>query len=529
VSAFRNFDTEEPFIAQQGRYSQLWAFWDGSWMKDPALWRLRDTNPSLYADTRQLWRHADAVVSLYQQFVYPGDLSTDGQPLPDGSRGAIPIDPQTGSTTTDQQLLVAFAEWWNITRYKQRKSLRPKFAAILGDCLTELIDDTERGVVYPTTIWPGWVTDIQLDLVGNVTAYTLEYDVEIEESSAYGRFVAADTYRYRKEVNRDGFWHFRDDRLDRFVENPYGFVPAVWDRHEIVWGNRGLGAFEKTMQAALEMNSTLSQAMDFQARKFASPIGVVGSSLSTGRDNAVQIPRPRLRTDQEILLEAETRIAEYMNLLPLSTDGKFLEIEFDIGKTKDLLDFESGNISAENPEARYGQQILEMTQLTAPGVERALGPIKGKLDAARDNHDPQTIKEGQMALAIMGWRLNNGDYDPALVAAREARYEAFRPYDLESYGEGLMDCSIPSREMIPRSDEERVALLILIETLKTDWARERAGIKPEDVAKMRAEAEAQQDRLDAQMTGFRAANNEETDATSPRRVAAREREQPNAA
>lgn len=504
VSAFKNYDTIEPAIEQQGRYALLWAFWEGSWRRDPALWNARASNPNLYNDTRELWRHADAVVSLYQQFVYPGDLSTDGQPLPDGTKGAIPIAPQVGGAG-DDQLLRAYAEWWNLTRYKQRKSLRPKMAAILGDCLTELVDDVERGMVLPNLVWPGWVVDLQLDMVGNVSAYTLEYDVQIAESKRYGQNVAAESYRWRKEVNKSGFWYYKNDRLDHFTENIYEFCPAIWDRHESVWGARGVGAFEKTMQQALEINSVLSHAVDYQARAFASPIGVIGSSLSSSRDASIQMPRPRRRTDAEILQDADERLAEFMNLLPLSDNGKFVNVPIDIGKTMDLLEFVEDSVASENPEAKFWQQLAEMTQLTAPGVERAASQVIGKVKAARDEHDPRTIAEGQMAIAMMGQRLKDGDYAPEIVSARSARYDAFRPFDLGSYGRGEMDCSLPDRPVLSPTEEEKLNNLILIESLTTDWARERAGMSPEDIAALNADAKKKQDALDATMAGFRAA------------------------
>src|SRR5690349_19984944 len=94
-------------------------------------------------------------------------------------------------------------------------------------------------------------------------------------------------------------------------------------------------------------------------------------------------------------------------------------------------------VLAEFPEERYGQEILEMTQVTAPGVERALGTMIGAVKQARANHDPQTVKLHQIAIAIMGHNLAEKNYPPEVVAARPARYAPFQQFNLDSYGQGL--------------------------------------------------------------------------------------------
>lgn len=509
METFQTYDRVEPVIDQSGRYSLLYAFWEGSWRRDPRIWQQRRDKPPVYGETRELWRHAGAVVDLYAHLVYPGDLSTDAEPLPDGTRGAIPIDAQTGSDATDEALRRAFAELWSIWRYKQHKSLRPKFGAILGDCLTELVEDFDRGVVLPEIVWPGYVVDMQLDRVGNVTAYTLEYDVEVEASERYGRPVEADRYRFRKEVDREATRYFRDDRPDdRYgvggvVANIYGFVPAIWDRHEIVFGPRGLSAIEKTMQAALEINSVLSHAMDYQARQYAAPVGVVGSRIGARDDEPVKMPRLPGRTVADVEIEEERRIAEALNLLPMSKDGRFVTVELNLGQTKELLQEVKDSIIAENPEAKFDQQLLEMRTLTAPGAERAMGRIISKVVAARDNYDPQTIKQMQMATTMMAVSLARGDFAPEVVERRASRYEPFRAFDLGSYDRGEMDCSIPSRDVIPRTEEERVALAVLIESLKTEVGRTRAGLSEEERTALADEAQARLDRIDAEMAGFR--------------------------
>lgn len=480
-----------------GRYDALYHFWEGSWRASNMFADQRLKDRPLYKNTRQLWRQADAVVALYAQFVYAGNsLSTDGNPLSDGTRGAIPIDAQAGGTPDspeNQALRNAIAEWWTMTNYRQFMSMRPKFGAILGDVLTELVEDQARGVVMPQLVWPGYVTYLQLDMRGNVQAYSVEWDVDIPERTLFGQRQEAQSYRYRKDVNRDAFYFYRDDRLERQVPNPYGFVPAVWDRHEIVFGDRGLSAIDKTYQQAVELNSVLSNALDYQSRQFGAPIGVKGAALSN-RNNPLKVNRGASTGDP---LHDAAMVAQKLGLLPMTDNGDFVTANFDPGKVIDLMTFIRDSMQAENPEGSFSQHILEMTQVTAPGIERALGPIIGRVKDARKNYDTQTVKLIQMALSMIGWRVNTGGYDPLVIAARRGRYEKFRPYTLDAFGRGLMDFIIPDREVIPDTIDERIARQVQIEQLTWEYSLQVAGVPPDVIADIMQEREEEKERMAA--------------------------------
>ncbi len=502
MQAFKDAGSE-PEIDQTDRYAFLWSFYAGSWRSDPAIVKQRRSDPRIYQRSRLLWNLARSVTRLYAQAVYQGDLSTDGKPLPDGTGGAIPIDPQTGTEAGDDALRRACAELWSIWRWRQHMALGPKYAAILGDCLIELVDDLGRGVVEPKHVWPGYVTDIQIDLVGNVKRYTLEYLVTVPESRAYGKTTKADAYRFRKEVDGAAFRYYRDDHPAAFPElgirnaeepNPYGFAPAVWLRHEIVPGVRGLGAFEAAIQTEREINGLLSQALDYQRKQFAAPVGVKGGALRRG--DVVAKP-----ASADPWADADAA-AQSLDLLPMTDAGEFVTVSFDIGQTVEMIGKLEDALVAEFPEARYGQQILEATQVTAPGAERMLGPIVGLVRAARASHDPQMVKLMQMPIAMTGQRLANGDYPGAIVDARRARYDAFRPFNLESYGRGGLDFSIPDREVIPQSQDERIDRLAKVELLQTPWALRQAGVDEADIAAILGERAARQDAMDAQLTGL---------------------------
>jgi len=481
-------------------YDELETWWRGTW---------RNVYPApqllLYRDTMQLWRQASAVVNVYAQFVYPGPLSKDGEPLPDGTRGAIPLDPNTNTETTDQQLVEAFSMLMNLWQWSQYKSLRPKMAAIFGDCLTELIEDIPRGNILPNTLDPRDVLDIQIDDAGNVKAYTVQRRVYVPASNAYGKPRQSENYLYRKEVDGDAIRYFKDDKPYDYtgngpvIPNPYTFVAAVWDRHEIVsYSDYGIAATEKTLPQTKILNSIMSHAMDYQQKQFAAPVGIKGATV--GRPGAtVSLGGPDTSPDTAWdVEEARRKLAEKMTLIQMGPEGEFVTVTSDLGQTREMLELMMDSITAENPESNYGQQLLEMTQLTAPGVERALSPIIGLVDAVRANEDPQTIKLLQMGTAIMGERLKRGDYPEDLVRNRPDRYQPFASFDLESHGKGLLECAVGPRPVFAESpDEKTLRLVQLIPVIESGdpWLMSQAGIPPEEIDRIVAEQE--QRRLEA--------------------------------
>lgn len=478
---------------ESDRYDMLYAFWAGNWQHNDEIVRAYLRDQKLYRNTRQLWRQASAVVALYTQFVYAGNsLSTNADPLTDGTRGAIPIEPQAGSESQNEALRTAIAEWWTQVNYRQFMSMRPKFGAILGDCLTELVDDKASGAVRPQLVWPGYVKHLELDLAGNVKAYSLEYMVSTPETKLFGTTQPAEQYKWRKDVNSEGYWYYRDDQLVDSAENPYGFVPAVWDRHEIVLGNRGMSAIERTMQQAIEVNSILSHAMDYQQKQFGAPIGVKGSSLSN-RSGVLKMLNEKNSSGDP--LHDAAMVAQSLGLLPMTNDGDFVTVQFDVGKTSELLNLVMDSVLAENPEARYSQQILEMTQVTAPGVERALGPIIGLVQDARKNYDTQTVKLIQMALSITAYRVVTGGYAPEVINRRRARYEVFRPFAPGAFDAGLMDFTIPDRPVIPDTIDERITRQMQIEQLQWEYSLRVAGVPDEIVKQVMGERQEEAERM----------------------------------
>lgn len=473
VRTYREFGDDTPFEEGVAFYDAAWALVDGSAFR-MVNGKLRHIpkRESLYRNSRLIFSHAGRVNAFYEQMVYQGTLSTDGKRLPDGSLGAIPIDPQTSSPTANEALRAACATLWDQWRWSKFMGLRPGHAAILGECLTELIDDPGRHMVWPQLVWPGYVTEIELDMAGNVQAYALEYDITREEA---GRQV---TFRYRKEVDKRSFRHFRKDAGIDFlpwdpdgrgavVPNPYGFVPAVWDRHNVGGKHQhSISAIQGAMPALYEFNSFFSHGIDYTRKTFNSPVVVRGRTampqgavIGPSRDGD-----PRKRAEQQTWVDA-------------SEQGGVEILQFDMGQAREIAADIKAYVLEMNPEARFWDELRQMSTLTAPGAERALGDATGLVYRVRGAMDPETVKLHQMATSMCGFRYHDDSADGWRArGGLTRRDDVFKPYTLDSYKAGDLDMSILERPVVPRTQEERLDVLERMERLESTYALGEMGL-----------------------------------------------------
>lgn len=457
-------------------YLLRWNLYTGALFNEAMRSKTIRLDARVYANTRLIYKHVAAVVDFYASTVYQGDLPTDGKQLPDGSPGAIPIDPQIGdgSTPADDELRVAIAELWSAWNWKQHMAQRPMIGASLGDCLTELVDDVPRGIVYPSIVWPGFVTDIELDYVGNVKMYHLEMD--IKEVDANGQTTSA--YKFGKRVTGQTFEYFKDEKPFAYFGpgtevqiNPYGFCPAIWDRHKIGWSERGIAAVDSTRQPLLELNSLFSHLIDAQRRVYASPIIVKGEITSKSQTIIAARTAPSYSDG--------AMIAGQQAYLKGDANADLIQPSFDPGVALNILSAIKDGILEENPEASFYHELRQMTTISAPGAERALGDAVSRCRLARAGYDIGTIKLFQMALAMSGWRAKNSWARPLSI-----RQQKWLPYDLTSYKAGQMDFSIPDRPVVPPTEEETIAVLAQTEGLTTRWALEQRGLPEEAITEI---------------------------------------------
>lgn len=489
----------------QTRFQNYWAMYTGTFLSQAWMKEVQKYDMRVYDNISLLVNSSPAIGDFYGMTVYQGDLSTDGQMLPDGTYGAIPIDPQItkeGSEDPDEQktkeLYSAFGELMYAWNWKARMGLRPCFTSVLGSCLTELIDDVDTGMVYPNIVWPGYVTDIELDHVGNVKFYRIEYwRQEVDRKTG-----KSENFKFAKEVDKETFRYFKngephdyfDSGFNGVEPNPYGFVPAVWDQHKIGWDQFGMSALEPTRQAMVRMNGLLSGSIDFQMKAFRAPIMVTGVVNRTGGK------RRRITFQKDTMPSQEDSIAddgqgredlERLDILPVtSADGStpsLLQPSFPIGETIALVKQIYDMSLDSTPEVSFFNDLRQMTQVSGPGAERLLSDGVLRVKRARAGQDVGTMKLVQMAITMCGFQVNSGNWGTG--SKLTARQKKFKPYNLESYKNGDMDFTVLDRPVIGETQMERLEWLSMAEKLESTWAMKKAGIDEDDILDIQGDRE----------------------------------------
>lgn len=446
---------EDPATAYQQQYYQsraaeyalLWAYYNNS-MFDRSVgylnawqtWRtfmMYRSNYNLYRNIRLIYNPTRRLVDFYAGQIYPGVLSEDGDDLPDGVPLAIPF-----SEDTDPALKDAIAQFWQWSNWQAKKSVQVRYGAALGNVLIELYDELDRGKVTSEIIWPGFLSHLQLDPAGNVKAYHIEYLARNENGS----------YTYRKEVDINSFRYFKDNQpfdysttgAGSVVENPYGFVPAVWIKHVDVGGDHGSAAISGSMGKIDELNNLASHVHDQIHKKIGAPLVMwTSGSVKNLFDNA-----KRGSTDD---FAVPTTDQENVLMLKGPADGKVDHLTGDLNLSDAAIYMDKllGEIEQDHPELAFYQELRNMSQVTGPAASRLVGDVASRVSEVMANYDNANIKLFQMAVAIGGFRANSGAWGP--LNRQQAK---FTPFDLYSYERGDLDIAIMPRPLLTPTKQE---------------------------------------------------------------------------
>jgi hypothetical protein len=482
METWKQGTADAPLDVLKDRYVERWLLYRGelfldAWRSNP--WR---DDPRVYKNISLLWNHTTRVVNFYGGVVYQGELSAEP------GEGAIPIRPdKTLSKQQTKDLMAAIdalnARW----NWRHQMLLIPKLTAALGDLPVELVDDREKRFPFPRFVWPGYVTEIELDYVGNVTAYTLEYRVTEEQEG--GRTT---TYTYRKEVDIEAFRYFRDDKPYDYdgngavVPNPYDFVPMVWFRHHVDGMNtRGMAATDSTRQMLLQQNSLFSHARDFQHKAFFAPIIVKGEITAAGQTSIHLFPTAAA---EQVAGGDGSVMARRLNFLQGTADAGLAQAQFDLGQTLAILERMQDGILATHPEATFFDKLADAQNVTGPGADRIILPVKGQVTEARAGYDTGMAHLYQQAMSMAGLRIANGDWTERVLPdgtverlTLDRKREAFLPFGPGAWESGAMEFTIKDRPIVIPSDAEKLAFARDAEQLQTRWAMEFSGVPSEDV------------------------------------------------
>lgn len=430
--------TRGAFASRAGRYLYLWQYYNNSAFDDLAEWGAYKGKHHLYRHTRSIYNPVRRLVDFYAGIIYPGYLTSDARPLPDGTPCAIPLPDDTPPA-----LRAAVGQLWQWSNWQTGKALLPRFGAALGDVLLEVIDDPSKGKVRLDVVWPGLVRDLALDMYGNVKAYTLEYTYEEEGVTyTYARTVDGETVR----TWRDGKPYAYGDAGWEYA-NPYGFVPACWVQHIPTGGEHGDPAV-RNIAAIDELNSLSAHALDQAHRILEAPILISGENISQLAANA--------KNDSTSSLDVESQRQESIKLLRGSPGSTVNTLRLDPGEALAQMERLLTIIENDHPELSMYSQLRSMGQLTGPAADRMLGDVQTHVDAARASYDTQSIKAFQMAIAIGGWRAQRGDWGPRPLLNRQQ--QAFTPFDLDSYAAGDLDMEIMPRPLVAITERERLEI-----------------------------------------------------------------------
>lgn len=459
-------------------YDYRWHLYQNSIFDDPVVWYRYRLRYGLYRYIRPIYNPVRRLVDFYAGVVYPGRLSIDGNRLPDGSPLAIPL-----TQDTPPALRTAIGQLWQWSNWQTGKNLFVRYGAALGDVGVEIVDDVDRGKVAFDIIWPGWVTELELDYTGNVKRVTYEYDTEDDEGKKY---------TYKKVMTPEFIGEYKDDEpfpYDEGVEaerdNPYGFVPFVWCKHTDLGNEHGSPAV-RNVNKIDELNELASHAHDRAHGVMSSPIVASGQSVASLNSEALQ-------TKQESTLDAATAYTgrETVKLIRTELGGQVSAVEIPEGEALNYMVKLIEEIERDHPELTMYNELRAMSQITGPAAERLVGDAIAYIEEARSNYDMQSIKLFQMGVAIAGWRANSGAWGPL-----DRQQQKFTPFDLESYDRGDLDFEIGSRPILanirPTPDEQRA----LMEQAERGFATrakvvEALGGSVEDLAIIDAEQDTQ--------------------------------------
>lgn len=440
-------------VSRNGYYDLCWDYYTNRVFDVISRWDSYRSRYQLYRFIRPIYNPVNRLVSFYDSNVYPGVLSEDASKLPKGMQVAIPFPDDT-----DERLVFGASQLFNWSNWQAGKSILVRYGAVCGNTLIEIVDDTEKGKVYFNNVWAGFVKEIKLDNVGNVKSYILEYESYDEETKK--------PFVFTKSVTRDGFTISRDQNLIQEVENSYGFVPAVWIKHNDNGGTYGPSLFNHAIPKIDELNSLAAHLHD-QLHK------VVGAPHIFWTDGD---PKPMFGPKDRTVTSTNPNERDSVMLIKAPPGGRVDRLvgDLDFRGALDVIKKQTEEIEADFPELTLYPKMREMVQLNGDAADRVLGDVKKRLLGASAFYDIGTIKAIQMGLAIGGMRYAEGKEG---WTKRNRHQQKFAPFGMESYEAGNLDLTLLPRELIPITEKERA------EERKLYWegieVAQRVGASPE--------------------------------------------------
>jgi hypothetical protein len=417
-------------------YDRLWEYYSNNAFENLDVWSEYKRQHGLYRYIRQIYNPTARLVEFYTT-LYPGVLTTDAKRVPDGTPLAIPL-----ARDTSPELRSAIGSFWEMSNWQEQMHVMLRYAAALGNVLVKINDEVDRGRVSAQVVWPGLISDIELDTAGNVQRYVLEYDIEDEDGGIK---------LYREEVDKEKVSITLDDKpynangMGSTYANPYGFVPACWLRFNNLGSVYGAPVTWHSIGKIDELNNLASQTHDQINKMLESPIMVKGGK--------------NVRTLQDLIGSRKTQPTaddpdpyssrDSLDILYGPPDAGLETLSFDVSQAMEAIEGVIKELENDFPELSVFNVLRQMTQTTGPAVEKLSSDVKSRFTRTAAAADRQTVKLIQMGLAIGGWRANTGAWTDLT-----RKQEVFKPFSLDSYKAGDLDFDIDMRPLLPDAKGE---------------------------------------------------------------------------
>lgn len=428
-----------------------------SWGKLGAMWEEMKGEREFYRYHRTILNPTFRLVKFYRDSIYKGQLTLDGEDLPDGSPRAIPF--AEGTKPALKKAIAQVEEWSGWQNNMLRLTTN---TAKLGNVLAEIVDKPWEGKVVIKLWKPQYVKEIRLDEAGNPKFVCIEYKVTERNEKGETR-----SYVYRREMDTRMIRTFRDGKPYDYSngvtgvewQHPYGFVPCRWFRHmsDELDSVYGLPAIFPALEKIDEMNELVSQGHDQLAKIFNAPLAIKGQRRPDKDDEATTRRAARRRRTSEKEKEGEGTKGK-ISYVYVGEDGGVEAVELSMSEALEWVKNDYEDIEADLPELGFPRRLAEMSQLTGPAATRVLRDVVDAHLSVQANYDNETRRLFQMAVAICGYNLNKGvwkRYAEQQGAQLTAEHEKFRAYDLDSYKKGDLDYTIMPRPLLTETDKER--------------------------------------------------------------------------
>jgi hypothetical protein len=145
-------------------------------------------------------------------------------------------------------------------------------------------------------------------------------------------------------------------------------------------------------------------------------------------------------------------------------------------------------IEKDYPEITVYDKLRGQNITTGPSVRMQMGDVSAAVLKSSSCYDSASQRLFQMALAIGGWRANEGHWGPTLTPQQQK----FLPFDLSSYEQGDLDIQIMPRPFIKQDESDKAsemqmrtqAVASVQNILPIEELYEMLGYRKEDIPDM---------------------------------------------